>query len=121
MSVLLAGLLIMFVLFMYMYLGSIAVEDYKTKKFGKHVISLFQPGRIVNEVEISGHVKPIEHIRSVYTVIERKDYYVLVKDEKGFEYEFSIGGFFLLCDRVDFNESDGTFIESVSSAKYLEK
>lgn len=119
MSVLVAGLLIMFVLFM--YLGSITVEDYKTKKFGKHVISLFQPGRIVNEVEISGHVKPIEHIRSVYTVIERKDYYVLVKDEKGFEHEFYIGGFFLLCDRVDFYESNGTFIESVSSAKYLEK
>jgi len=118
MSALVFGLLIMLVSFL--YLGSIAVEDYKTKKFGKHVISLFQPGRVVKEIEISGHVKPIEHIRSVYTVIERKDYYVLVKDEKGFENEFSIGGFFMLSDRVDFYESDGTFIESVSSKKYLE-
>lgn len=119
MSVLVSGLLIMFVLFM--YLGLITVEDYKKKKFGKHVISLFQPGRIVNEVEISGHVKPIEQIKHVYTIIERKDYYVLVKDEKGFEQEFSIGGFFILSDRVDFYESDGTFIESVNSKKYLEE
>ena len=119
MSALVVFLLFMFALFL--YLGPIAVEDYKKKKFGKHVISLFQPGRIIKEVEINGHVKPIEHIKHVYTIIERKDYYVLFKDEKGFEKEFSIDGFFILSDRVDFYEGDGTFIESISSKKYLEQ
>lgn len=94
------------------------VKDNNRSKRQKHYISMFKPGYTVKVIQIEGHVRPKELIIFEREIIDAKDGYIIVKDDKGWEHEKCISSLFAFNDIVELYDGNGKLVEKISKEDF---